>query len=286
MKKTILSLALTALIALTASGCTASNTPNSSAKNSQNDSSKKPIIIQGAMDAETQKLVSELKDSEKISYGGWTFWKGKIDDYPVVVSKTEIGMANAAAATTLAIEKFNPKAIINQGTSGGHDPSLHKLDIVIGKKSVNFGAFRSEHADLGKGIKPENWIPMTIEVNTKGEVKEYKDFEGDPDLIKVANSVKDTYKSGKVVEGVIGSADEWNRELDRIKWLNAKYGTSTEEMETASAAQVSKAYDVPFLGIRILSNSEVHNEEYDKTSGDNCQDYVLSVVKQLIKQSK
>ncbi len=57
-------------------------------------------------------------------------------------------------------------------------------------------------------------------------------------------------------------------------------------METASAAQVSKAYDVPFLGIRILSNSEVNNEEYDKTSGDNCQDYVLTVVKELIKQSK
>ena len=47
------------------------------------------------------------------------FYKGTINDYPVVVSVTEIGMTNAAVATTLGIENFNPIAIINQGTAGG-----------------------------------------------------------------------------------------------------------------------------------------------------------------------
>jgi len=53
-------------------------------------------------------------------------------------------------------------------------------------------------------------------------------------------------------------------------------------METASAAQVAEAYGVPFLGIRILSNSEIHDERFDPKAGDYCQEYVLNVVKHLI----
>jgi nucleoside phosphorylase len=32
-----------------------------------------------------------------------------------------------------------PIAIINQGTSGGHDPDLHVYDIVLGKYTTNIG---------------------------------------------------------------------------------------------------------------------------------------------------
>ncbi|QZY55855.1 5'-methylthioadenosine/S-adenosylhomocysteine nucleosidase [Crassaminicella profunda] len=248
--------------------------------------SPRPIIIQGAMDVETENLVAQLQNVEKITYGGWLFFKGTVDNYPVVVTKTEIGMTNAAASTLLAIEKFNPLAIINQGTSGGHDPALHRYDIVIGKKSVNFGSFRSEHSDYNKGIHAENWIPMDINVSVNGEIKELKDFEGNTTLIETAKSVMNTYKKGKVVEGVIGSADQWNRELDRIKWIHEKYATSVEEMETASAAQIAKTYKVPFLGIRILSNSEIHDEGYDRNSGEYCQDFVLKVTKKLIQQAR
>lgn len=63
--------------------------------------------------------------------------------------------------------------------------------------------------------------------------------------------MKNNYTKGKVVEGTIGSADLWNNEVDRIKWFHEKYGTSVEEMEGASAAQIAGAYNVPFLDIRI-----------------------------------
>ncbi|MCY6369380.1 5'-methylthioadenosine/S-adenosylhomocysteine nucleosidase [Clostridium ganghwense] len=274
MKKSFLAVILAILMTVVFIGCT----------KPKNEEGSRPIVIQGAMDVETENMVKQLKNVEEITYGGWKFWKGTIDEFPVVVAKTEIGMTNAAASTLLAIEKFNPRAIINQGTSGGHDPALHRCDIVIGKKAVNFGSFRSEHSDYGQGIHSENWIPMDINVNVNGEMKEVKEFEGDAQLIKAAKSVANVYNKGKVVEGVIGSADQWNRELDRIKWINEKYGTSVEEMETASAAQIAKTYNVPFLGIRILSNSEVHNEDYDRNSGEYCQQFVVEVTKTLIKE--
>lgn len=88
-------------------------------------------------------------------------------------------------------------------------------------------------------------------------------YEGDEDLLTAANAVKDTYTKGKIVEGTIGSADVWNNEVDRIKWFHTNYGTSVEEMEGAAAAQIAKAYDIPFLGIRVLSNNKVNGGQYN-----------------------
>ena len=48
-----------------------------------------------------------------------------------MVCRTEQGLANTGAATALAMEFFHPVAVINQGTSGGHDPDLHTFDIVL-----------------------------------------------------------------------------------------------------------------------------------------------------------
>lgn len=276
-KKILLSALVAALSIGVLSGCE-KNISDTSTKESE----LKPIIIQGAMDVETENISAQLDNMEKITISGWDFYKGTINDYPVVISRTEIGMTNSAVATTLGIENFDPIAIINQGTAGGHDPELHQFDIVLGKNVVNFGAYKTDFKDKGEGIDPKFWMPMTLEVPVNGEIVEYSSFEGDTTLLEAANSVKDKYKEGKVVEGTIGSADEWNKEIDRILWLNETFGTSVEEMETASAAQVATAYGVPFLGIRVLSNNEVHKEEYNRNTGENCQEYVMEVVKAYI----
>ena len=246
---------------------------------------RRPLLIQGAMDVETEIMMAALENKEDVTLGAWKYTKGTLDGYPVVISRTRIGMTNAAASTVLAIEHFNPVAILNQGTAGGHDPALHKYDIVLGKEVVNMGAYKTNFVEKGKGIKPTEWIPMTLEVMDveTGEATELASFKGDEKLLEVANRVKDTYKKGKVVEGTIGSADEWNKEIDRILWLNKTLGTSAEEMETAAAAQIAETYNIPFLGIRILSNNEVHKEMYDRTTGEDSQAFTLEVARTYIK---
>jgi adenosylhomocysteine nucleosidase len=248
------------------------------------ESGPRPIVIQGAMDIEVMDMVAALKDAKEITYGSWTFWSGTLEDYPVIVSRTEVGITNAAAATAIAIEKFNPCLIINQGTSGGHDPALHRYDIVLGKLSVNYGKFRSEHGDLGQGIQPEKWIPDNVSLRVDGEKVYFDGFKGDQEVFEIAERLAPSYEHGKVVVGVIGTADEWNRELDRIQWVHETYDSSVEEMETASSAQVAEAYKIPFLGIRILSNSEWHGEEFDPKSASYCQEYTLEVVKAYINE--
>ncbi|MDA3730156.1 5'-methylthioadenosine/S-adenosylhomocysteine nucleosidase [Niameybacter massiliensis] len=248
------------------------------------EATQRPLLIQGAMDVETEIMMAALENPEDITLGVWKYTTGTLNGYPVVISRTRIGMVNAAASTTLAIEHFNPVAIINQGTAGGHDPELHKYDIVLGKEVVNMGAFKTDFTEKSEGIHPTTWKPMTLEIvdNQTGEWTEVGSFPADEALLAAANSVKDTHTKGKVVEGTVGSADEWNKEIDRILWLNETLGTSAEEMETAAAAQIAATYDIPFLSIRILSNNEVHKEAYDRTTGEDSQAFTLQVAKAYI----
>ena len=122
-KKILLSVLATVLSIGILSGCE-KNISDASIKENE----LKPIIIQGAMDVETENFATQLDNMEEIKISRWSFYKGTINNYPVIVSRTEVGMTNAAVATTLGIENFNPVAIINQGSTGGHDPNLHQFD--------------------------------------------------------------------------------------------------------------------------------------------------------------
>ena len=74
----------------------------------------------------------------------------------------------------------------------------------------------------------------------------------------------------------------WNDELDRIARFHTEYGTSVEDMETASAAQTAALFNIPFLGIRVLSNNATNGGAHDRKTGEACQDYVYRVVKAYV----
>ncbi|MEF9895769.1 MAG: 5'-methylthioadenosine/S-adenosylhomocysteine nucleosidase [Clostridia bacterium] len=242
----------------------------------------RPILIQGAMDLETSTMMAALEGAQDVMVSGYHYVTGTIDGYPVVVSKTQVGMVNAATTTTIALIKWNPCVVINQGTAGGHDVALHKGDIVLGTTTVNVNSFKSEWADAGAGIDPTKWENRATEVLQNGEVVEVMELKSDAKLVEFAKNLSAEYEKGQVVEGVIGSGDVWNKELDRINLIHSQFGTSCEEMETFSVAQVCAYFDVPFLGMRILSNNELHKEDFDPQTGEDCQLFTLEVVRALI----
>ena len=157
-------------------------------------------------------LAGALENAKEEKVQGWTFWRGTIDGYPVVISKTLKGMSNAAAATALAAQLYHPAAIINQGTAGGHQPDLHVYDIVLGTHAVNLGSFKTGYRARGKGSNFAEWIPLDL-MRTEGSAGEdpeahtMRRFRGDEGLLAAASSVRGTYRKGRVVEGVIGSSE-------------------------------------------------------------------------------
>jgi len=242
------------------------------------------VVVQGAMPSETEKLVSRLENVCFEEIGGWKFWRGTVDGYPVILSRTLKGIANAAAATAIAIERYYPIAIINQGTAGGLEPSLQLFDIVLGTSSVSLGAFKTPYRPAGGGSNSLDWRPLNL-LASEGSAGNDPNrhtiarFAGDSVLLSVARRVAPLHTRGRMVEGIIGSSDMWNDEFGRIARFHKEFGATVEEMETASAAQIAGLFRVAFLGIRVVSDNTTNGEAYQSETGDACQDFVFEVVK-------
>lgn len=143
------------------------------------------------------------------------------------------------------------------------------------------GSIKSERLEIGEGFKPNKWkfLPDPMTIPKDGKMKEYKYFEGNKKLLEIAEKIN--YIHEKIVRGIIGIANQWNRELDRIDHLNKVYGSSTEEIETLAVAQIAEVYGILFLGVRILSNIEIHEEKFALKSGAYCQSYAIEIVKAI-----
>lgn len=245
----------------------------------------RPILIEGAMNTETEVLIRALKNPVVYREMNYLFVAGTYKDYPVVVVRTEIGLANAAASTALAIKKFNPVAVINQGTAGGHDSALKIGDIVIGERSFDYAAFKSSYTAAGAGIdltQQEN-IGTYAYDNASEKFQACEEFFADKTLLDVAKKVATDHKEFNVALGTIGTANAWLNSIDYINFLNKTYGSSCEEMETNAVAQICQNAGVPFIGIRVLSDNILHDNRYVPEMAETCQDFVLLVAEEYIR---
>lgn len=238
------------------------------------------FVVQGTVDSELQPLLTALERREQVQIAAWTFWRGRIGSKTVVVSRTEMGPINAAAATALAIVNFRPRLILNQGTAGATEPNLKVFDIVVGEATVDYGAFRSPHRDAGAGVDLSSWMPMPHRLRLDGKERiEFRTFPGDAAAFRTA--MQTPYKRGRVVKGVIGSANEINLEIDRLTWIRTRFGAVSEDMESAFAAGVAAGFRTPFLAIRVISDSEFHASDAEVSAGEDCASFVLDVIKRI-----
>jgi adenosylhomocysteine nucleosidase len=253
---------------------------NESARRSEKDNSPVDIVVQGALDSEIQPLLAALEEKEQIQIAAWTFWRGRIGSKRVVVSRTEVGPINAVAATTLAIVNFKPRVIINQGTAGASDPELKIFDIVVGEATVDYGAFRSSHADAGQGIDMSRWTPIYHRLRIDGkERKTFPRFVGDEVTLRAA--LETPYKRGRVVKGIVGSAFEFNKEIDRLVWARKTFGNVSEDMESAYVAGAAEGFKTRFLAIRVISDSEFHSPKLEEVAGEYCAAFVVDVIRKM-----
>ena len=242
---------------------------------------KKPIVILGPMESESAWLIDQLGDRQEKAFGAYTFYEGLIDGYPVVICRCYIGVVNSAAATTLAIAQYDPLCVIIQGTSGAHDPDLHQGDIILGENLVELGSFYTLHRDEGQGSAIFDWTQPGAEINVNNNIERVNTLHSDNRILNAAESV--SYTDGIVRRGTIGAADIWNRELDMIAHLHRILGTDCEEMEGFGVAQVCTQLNVPCADIRVISNSEWYSqEEFNEKYGEQCQMFVLQVIRRLI----
>jgi adenosylhomocysteine nucleosidase len=238
------------------------------------------VLVQGAIDVELQPLLAVLEGRRATQISAWTFWEGRIGAKRVVVSQTEVGPINAVAATVLGIERYKLVLIINQGTAGAHNPALRLWDIVIGERTVDYGAYTSEHADAGSGVHPARWKPDPHRLRLDGrQMTSFPTFSGDARTIETATAMKNP--RGGVFRGTIGSASQYNRELDMIASIRARYGTDSEDMESAFAHGAAIGLRTRFLAIRMISDSEYNHPTFERVAGQYCGEFIVELVRRL-----
>ena len=243
---------------------------------------KRPILVLVAMEQELEILVNKLDNKKETKILEYRVFEGEINSYPVVIVETLIGTINAAIVTTKVIDKYNPIAIINQGTAGSHEYNIRKFDLVIGKEVVSINSIKTNVMQLGRGLNPLDWN-IGEYITTKNEVVVHKANE---DMLEITSTIEEKYSYGKIHYGRIGSGDVWNREIDRIKWLNKTLKTVCEEMEALSIYKVANMNNVPVISIKVISNNELLQEKFDLLTANACQEFVYEYIKEYIKYIK
>ena len=238
------------------------------------------VVVQGAVDAEVMPLVEALEGATRIQIASWTFWRGRLAGKDVVVSRTEVGPINAVAATTIAIQTFRPRLIINQGTAGATVPDLRVYDIIVGEATVDYGGFATSHADAGQGSNQANWRRMPHRLRFDGDERvALPVFPCDPDAVAVA--LGESYAHGRVLKGLIGSAFQFNQEVDRLNWIHEKYDAISEDMESAFAGGTALGFNTPFLAVRIISDSDFHSPGINPDAAGHGARFVAGVIARL-----
>lgn len=195
------------------------------------------IGIIGAMDEEIELIQQLMEQKETKTVATVQFTVGTYMDKQIILLKSGIGKVNAAMATTMLLERYEPKTVINIGSAGGVEPSLQVGDVVIGDTLV--------HHD----------VDVTAFDYAYGQVPKLpRFFTSDASLIENAKSILAKMnvqtKVGRIATGDTFMHDETS--IQKMKDVFPQ--VLAVEMEGAAIAQVCHQYNVPFLAVRSLSD--------------------------------
>lgn len=240
-----------------------------------------PILVQGAMQIEANAFIEKLQNVEKINIDGYVFYKGLYKNIEVIFSVTKVGSMNSCISTVLGIKEFRPKYIINQGVAGGETKYIHKKDLVIGTECKNTSSHESERKEEGEGADPTSWNMITFYSDDNPEEKD-SELKSDEKLVEIAKEISSEYKYGNVHFGPLGSSDAWNKEVDFINHLHNSLGIISADMESIGTYTVAKKYNVPVIGIRVVSDNSILSEGYEREVASYAQEFVLKFIEKLV----
>jgi len=236
---------------------------------------KKILIISAMADVELNYLMQKLENKKAEEHKLCKFYVGNIGENEIILCDSKIGLINTSAALTIAIEKYNPDYIINQGCAGGIGKNIHKSDLVIGIECINITSIKTKYRKAGEGSNVDDWELINF---IAGEEDRLIPQKASKELIDLAKSIEKEYNYGKVHYGVIGSGDIWNSEYDRLVFLNEKYNILCEEMEGIAVYTIANQYNIPAIDIRVISDNLILEEEYERGISYKVQEFTERLI--------
>lgn len=187
------------------------------------------IIV--AMEKELNLLLPLLDNHSCITINDTLFHCGILDQREVVVLKCGIGKVNAAVSALTLIENFHPQCVLNTGVGGGTGQGAGILDVIV--------ADRVAYHDVWCG-------PGTVD----GQAADCPAFFVSP----LADVARDVLPDAKV--GLIASGDIFVSRPDDLRRILTLYPDAIAvDMESAAIAHVCHLKNVPFLAVRVVSDT-------------------------------
>ncbi len=201
-----------------------------------------PVGIIVAMGSELKMLLAEMDAISEETVNATTFYRGTISGRDIVAMQCGIGKVNAAVGALTLIERYKPAAIINTGIAGGTGKEAGVLDVVIGKEVAYHDVW------CGPG-------------NAPGQV------QGLPERFAGATAFFGINEDTPGVKlGLIASGDRFISTPEELETLLATQPEAIAcDMESGAIAQVCHLKQVPFLAIRVVSDTpgaENHIDQY------------------------
>lgn len=228
------------------------------------------LAIMGAMEEEIEPLLAHFKDVNVVEFADNKYYEVNYNGLEIVIAYSKIGKVFASLTAATMIEKFACDTLLFSGVAGGINPSLKIGDLIIADKLCQ------HDLDITAFGHPHGFVPGgDVFVETSKELREA--------AIKVASN-----NGLKVLEGTIATGDQFVHSTEKKEFIESTFQADALEMEGASVAVVCKALDVPCFILRAISDTADMDAGFDfdeflKSSAKNSADYLIKIVKELIK---
>ncbi len=236
--------------------------------------------VVSAFPPEMAVLRADLEDAASQSVNGVEFVTGRLEGRDVVLFLSGISMVNAAMTVQLALDRFPIDRIVFSGIAGGVDPGLDVGDVVVAERWGQYlEAVFARKVEDGWEKPPffqypyanfAMMFPRSVTVARAGAAEPETRFwfpadetmlaqagraAADVELERCTGEGKCLPQAPKIVIG--GSGVSGGAFIDNAKFRDyafRTFGARVLDMESAAAAHVAWANDVPFIAVRSLSD--------------------------------
>lgn len=198
------------------------------------------IIMIGLIAATPQEMSAISGRMQKVStrtLAHVEFRHGRLGKQDIVVALSGVGKVAAAIAATLMCQLYQPSCLISIGVAGGLKQEQEVGDLVISDTIIQ-ADFDTTQFDGPEGLGMS--------------------FQANPELIqKAKNAAQKTQLNWMV--GTIATQDLFMAaQEDYERLLHNFPNVACSEMEGGAVAQTAKAFSIPCLVLRTLSDVAVH----------------------------
>ena len=214
------------------------------------DGMSNAIIIQVAMDEELApflKVTEELQPS--FTEGAAQFHPRYLqvgeDQVPLLLVRSKIGLVNAASAVTEAISyASNCLGVISAGTAGGLARGINVGDVLIGE---NYTYTDADATAFGYARGQVPGMPESYD----GQADEWQDALAHALAARTAEKAEGSWQ---VRRGQMLAGNSFVTAHNVKDTREAFEGAISTDMETTAIAQVCHNYEIPFIGVRCVSD--------------------------------